>query len=607
MKALTKKVFKDITHRKLRTALTIIGIAIGIIGLSAISIASSEFRSGFEYSTNLSAQPDMILYTSPTVPSTVNFLKHQPNVKAAQAQGHVTTSWTFDNSYTTLRIIGLLDFQHNQINKFQLVEGKLPGPGQILLEYSDKALDAVNVGNQIQMKVLGIDKKITVSGFARTQGLPSASVIQRAQGYMNQSDLESMFNISGVTDFAIQLDNYNQLHQTASQLTQVLAAHKVQVEAGDIGRDTGVSSTADGLFATMNVLSIIAILLSVCLLLGTVSALIAEQVRYIGTMKAIGGQQGQIMRHYLTLVAIYGAIGTAIGLAIGVVCGSLLAHYLGNLVTMDIGTLTITPLLIVESIAIGIGTPLLAAAFPVFFGTRITVKQALSGNGLDNGGQANGWTRFTSRIFGIFPQTIQYGIRGLFRKRTRTILTLLTLTISGAAFLAVQTTSYAFDSFLDQIFTTYHYDVQVYTENPMPYTQFQQVLAKVNGVGKIEPIDQDTVTTKWGNATLTGFSINTQLYQKQMVSGRWFNTSDTNAVIISKDAANKSGLKVGDTITFHNSINDATWHIIGIARDYNGIGAGNLGVLIAPYTQIDTFFHLPTSYAEGVMISVEYE
>ncbi len=59
MSALTKKVFKDITHRKTRTILTILGIAIGIIGLSAISIASSQFRSSFEYSTDITAQPDI--------------------------------------------------------------------------------------------------------------------------------------------------------------------------------------------------------------------------------------------------------------------------------------------------------------------------------------------------------------------------------------------------------------------------------------------------------------------------------------------------------------------------------------------------------------------
>ncbi|HJT57652.1 MAG TPA: ABC transporter permease, partial [Ktedonobacteraceae bacterium] len=136
MKALTKKVFKDIGHRKLRTILTILGIAIGIVGLSAINIASSQFRSSFNYSTDITTQPDITFYTSPTSASLAETLQQQPNVKLAQAQGYVNTNWKSASLQFPLRIIGVVDFQHVQINRFELVEGNLPGPNQILLESS---------------------------------------------------------------------------------------------------------------------------------------------------------------------------------------------------------------------------------------------------------------------------------------------------------------------------------------------------------------------------------------------------------------------------------------------------------------------------------------
>ena len=49
-------------------------------------------------------------------------------------------------------------------------------------------------------------------------------------------------------------------------------------------------------------------------------------------MKAIGAARGQIIRHYLTLVTVYGAIGTCIGLLVGIPGGYLLAQFLGGLV-----------------------------------------------------------------------------------------------------------------------------------------------------------------------------------------------------------------------------------------------------------------------------------
>lgn len=605
MKALTKKVFKDIGHRKLRTILTILGIAIGIVGLSAINIASSQFRSSFNYSTDITTQPDITFYTSPTSASLAETLQQQPNVKIAQAQGYVNTNWKTAALQLPLRIIGVVDFQHVQINKFELVEGNLPGPDQILLESSDKALNNVSIGQQIAVQVGGSYRNVTISGFARTRGLASASIVQRAQGYMNESDVETLFSTPGVTSFMVRLNNYEQRDATAKQLAQVLNAQHVLVFATYVGRDTSVSSIADGLFAIMNVLSVIAILLSICLLLGTVMTLVTEQIHYIGTMKAIGATRGKVMRHYLSLVAIYSAIGTVIGLALGTLGGYALANYLGNLVGLDMGPLQITASLLIESVLIGMGIPLLAAAIPAYIGTRISVRQALSGYGVENGAMQSGgwWASLSRRMLGMLPQSMQFGARGLFRKRVRTVLTLLILTISAAAFLAVQTASYSFNTFLNQLSSTYHFDVMVATPDPQPLSKFQQVLSSVPGITKIEALTQDQVSTQWGNAALTGVQLNTQLYQKQIVAGRWFTSGDQNVAIISQDAAAKSGLKIGDTITIDNASDSATWHVIGIATDYSGVGPGNLGVVIAPITQIDAFMHLPSDYTEFAMIA----
>ena len=604
MKALTKKVFKDITHRKLRTILTIVGIAIGIIGLSAISIASNQFRSSFEYSTDITAQPDLQFFTAPTNPNLTGTLKQQPNIKTVQAGGFVMTRWSVPSGHIPITVLGIADFQHIQINKFELVEGSLPGHDQILLEFSDTALNSEHVGDQIDIQAHGTHRKLTISGFARTRGLPSAALEQSAQGYMQESDFESLFQVHGVNFFEMQLNNYAQRNDTAKQLSQVFNAQHVLVFGINVGRNEDVPNIANGLFATMNVLSVIAILLSICLLLGTIMALVAEQVQYIGTMKAIGAARGQIIRHYLTLVTVYGAIGTCIGLLVGIPGGYLLAQFLGGLVSLDIGPLQVSPSLILECIVIGIGTPLLAAALPTYFGTRITVKQALSGYGIDSGATqgGRGWSSVARRVFAIFPQTVQFGMRGLFRKRTRTILTLMTLTISGAAFLSVQTANYSFNTLLDRVYTTYHFDVMVSTPNAQPFSNFQRILTTVPGVGRIEKLSQDKVPTPWGDAQLTGVQLDTQLYQRQITAGRWFTSNDQNVVILSKDAADKSGLKVGDTFSIDTSFNKARWHIIGIATDYSGIGPGNLGILLAPIAQVDAFKHLPLNYTDTVMI-----
>jgi putative ABC transport system permease protein len=597
-----KKAFKDVTRRKLRTTLTVLGIAVGVLGLTAINVASSQLKASIAYTNDISAQPDISFVTSPSSPSLAQTLAAQPNVRAAQAETQAFGRWAIPSGHYSLAIIGVADPGAVQIGTFQVSEGQLPSAGEILLESGDRAVAPVKTGDTITVQVAGSTHQLRVSGLARTAGLPTAATTQTATGYMWQSDVEGLVNATGANVFAVQLRDYGQRQATAKQLAEVFNAAQVRVLSIAMGRasDSGVQ-TINGLFSVMQVLSIIALLLSIFLLLSTITTLIGEQLPIIGTMKAIGAGSGQILRSYLTSVLIYGVIGTAVGMALGVGLGYLLFGLFASLFTLDSGPLSVGPSLVVESLLVGIGIPLLAALLPIFLGTRITVQQALSGYGLESGsGRGRGWASAIGRIFAFVPQTVQLGMRSLFRRRTRALLTLLALTISAAAFLAVQTSAYAFGQTLTGVFDTYHADVFAAVSQPVSYNTVQQTLATVPGVSRTEPLAQAVVTTSFGSVLLTGTAPDAVLYQRHLLSGRWFSATDSNVALISQDAANKSGLKVGDSVAFHDAVHSANWTIIGIAQDYNGITMS--GVLLAPVSEVNAFQHLPADYTSAVLI-----
>jgi putative ABC transport system permease protein len=605
MRALTKKAIKDVTRRKLRTVLTVLGIAIGITGLSAISVASNQLQTSLQFSTDASGQADITFATAPTDPSILSELQQQPNIKVAQATSVVPARWKIPTGHEPLRIIGVSDFAALQFQKPELTAGALPAAGQpeILMETSNRSVQPFNVGDQIEIDAGGQPQQLKVSGLARTRGLPSPAIIGLAFAYMSQQSLQDIFQVSGVNNFLFHLNDYNQRIATAQQLSQFFRAHQVTVLGASVGHSDTASTMLNGIFSVMQALSIVALLLSIFLLLSTITTLVAEQVPIIGTMKAIGAARGKIIRNYLTSVAIYGVIGTVLGLVLGLGLGELLVSLFANLVTLDTGPLVISPSLVIVAIIVGIGVPLLAALLPIYLGTRITVRQALSGYGLDSSGKqrGHGWSRAVGRIASVLPETVQLGARSLFRKRTRAVLTLLALSISGAAFLCVQTTSDSFNSTLNQIFSAYHADVLAVLNTPQSYNEVQAELASVPGVDKTEPLFQDSVDTQWGTGLLTGVLSNSQIYHKHVLSGRWFTDSDQNVVLLTENGAKKSGLKVGDSIEFHNSLHSARWTIIGIARDYNN--PTGMGVMLAPISQINVFEQLPADYTNTFMIS----
>jgi putative ABC transport system permease protein len=606
MRALTKKAVKDVTRRKLRSALTILGIAIGVMGLAAIGVASDQLTTSIQYSTDAAARPDIELFTSAANPALASELATQPGVAGVEERGYQPARWAIPSGHFPISMVGVADFNAMQFDKFELAEGQLPGPGQVLLESSDRAIAPAKVGDTVTIDVRGAPVPLTVSGLVRTRGLPTATFVGRATAYMREADLAALFQSTGANDFLIRAQSgatgQDALKATARQLIAVLEAHGVTVLGTTIGQsDGGISQVTGGIFGVMGALSIVALVLSIFLLLSTITTLIAEQVPIIGTMKAVGARRGQVMRSYLLSVMLYGLIGTAVGLALGVGVGYALLLWMSDLLTVDLGPLSVSPALLLEGVVVGVGIPLIAAVVPILLGTRISVRQALSGYGLDGARQrAGAWARMAARIFGFVPQTVQLGVRSLFRKRTRAALTLLALAVSGTAFLAMQTTAYSFNSLLGQLFGQYRADVFVGLSQPVPYSQIQPVVAGVPGVAQIERLEQHSVQTTWGAGLLTGVETDPQLYHKQVVSGRWFADGEQNVVLITEDGARKSGLNVGDTITFHDDLYTATWTIIGIAHDGNS--ASGMGVMLVPLAQLNAFQHRPADYASALMV-----
>ncbi len=601
MRALTKKAITDVTRRKLRSALTIVGIAVGVMGLAAIGIASDQLRSSIQFTTDASAQPDIQFYTDPANLALATTLATQPGVTAVEPRLTEPARWAIPTGHFPMSVVGVADFGSMEFEKIDLVEGQLPGPGQVALESSDRGIAPVKVGDSITLDVRGAPQQLVVSGFVRTRGQPGAALIGEATAYMRQTDEQALFQVSGANDFLIGVQNGSAstdvLKQAARQLAATLAANNVTVLDTTVGKDTSETSVVDGLFGVMNVLSVVALLLSVFLLLSTITALIAEQMPIIGTMKAVGARRGQVLRSYLTTVVLYGVVGTAIGLSLGILGGYALVRYLGELLTVDIGPLSVSPTVLVTAIVVGIGVPLVAALFPIYFGTRITVHQALSGYGLDGSNRRGGSAgRLSGLVPGFFPQTVQVGIRNLFRKRTRAALTLLALAVSGTAFLAVQATADSFDAALGQVFGQYSADVFVGLAQPAPAARIEPVVDAVPGVATTERFAQLGVQTNWGVGLLTGVEDDPHMYHKQVVGGRWWTPGEQNVVLINESGAQKSGLAVGDTITFSDDLYRATWTIIGVAHDDNSAGASGFGTLLAPLDEVNAFQHLPADY-----------
>ena len=602
--ALTRKSFADVTRRPGRTVLVILGILISVFGLSAVNFADGALGAAISYSHDTHLAPNIQFLVDRVSPSLASQLASVPNVQTVQFESTFSSRWrtTGAGQHVNIDIIGYADFRDVRLNTFQLTSGHLPGKGEIVLESSDRALSSFAVGDTITVEAPQGGVSLRVVGSTRTIGALSAGFATTALAYMSQDGLSSITGMKSTNTILIKASHTSdsRLHETARALAAVLHKNGVTMLNVRVVSDVIGASTISGILLVLRMVSLIALLLTSFLIINTMTTLVAEQTKVIGIMKAVGGIQGKILRSYLVSVGIYGAIGTTLGIGLGIAGGSAIATFIANIITIDLGSLQVPPGAILTSVLVGMGIPLLAALFPLWRGTRITVREAMAAYGVNSGGKQPGLFSRVARV----PQTTLLGVRGLFRRRGRAILTLLALTLSGATFLAVQTTNGSVDGTITQLFNTYSFDVSSFTI-PHSYSEMRTQVMALPNVARVEPIVFVEATTPWGVIEMTGLQSDTQLYHRQLISGRWFNANDAQALVISDAAASKGHLQVGDRLTFSSATNTASWKIIGIVHDVSNAGPGSPGAGLTNFANLNAFDGRPADLTTGLMIQTK--
>lgn len=122
-------------------------------------------------------------------------------------------------------------------------------------------------------------------------------------------------------------------------LTQLLNTVHIPVFGSHSFSTTNQQDTQHSIAGVLNILLVLAslALLLVCVMIfNTVTMLLTEQMKVIGTMKALGGTRRQIVSSYLVSIGLYALVGTALGLGLGLLLFSHVTSIVANQVQIDL-------------------------------------------------------------------------------------------------------------------------------------------------------------------------------------------------------------------------------------------------------------------------------
>lgn len=603
-----RKIVRDIFSHKARTALVVISIFVGVWGVVTLTSGGDLLIQQLHEDLNPDTMPMMFVGIEPengvdlTPADYENLfaeLEAYPDVTTVQGVVYTTIYWRKpdETGFIDAAASGYSEpMDAILLEPTTLVTGRYPEPGQheVVIERRMADKYRLAVGDPVVVRVLSElqgrpgeamaipEETWTITGIvfdpylfdSATQGLmglpEDVMRLGESQRYTTLLVRFTSFAVAGRTSYDFQ--------RFINQQTPFVVSWSWLEDPDHSDMITEVGQWTD----TLQALAIIAMLVSSFLVVTVISTFVVEQRRQIGVMKSIGASLFDTFRVYAGIAVMYGGLGTIPGVILGVPAGYALAKMTAPLLPVLIESFNLADFLpaTLLGLLMGLLMPFLAALLPVLLGTRVSILNAIT----DFGITSHYGKGFMSRVIGRlpFPITVRQAFANIYQKKGRLLMTFITLTLAGGAFMGVSAVFLSLGNALEDIFNTHRVDMIVGVMSPDDY-DYDQVGAliqdSVTGLEGIYPaygLDSEIVFTdpSWPegaemtfDAWLTGFDLGHNTIQTHLKAGSdWGDDPASDGIVITSALANTIGRGVGDTITLRYGTRTVDAEIIGVDK-----------------------------------------
>ena len=418
----------------------------------------------------------------------------------------------------------------------------------MLLEANSLPKLPVKIGDTVQVQLPdGKPRELQVAGFVtdRTSDATSMAVL----GYVDLDSVEYLGRPRALdyVEFSAAENAGDREHvravgrQIEAQFTRNggMVGTTVILEPG---RHPSAQQTAS-IMALLAAMAVLTVLLSMFLVINTVSALMAQQIRYIGVMKAIGARTRQIMGMYLTLLLCLGCMALFIAAPLGLLGGYRATQMIANVLNFTTRPFQVELVPVAIMAVLSLGVPLLAGLVPVRNGAVTTIRAAISGYGLNAGYGRGLIDRFFAHLH-WFSRPLLISLRNTVRRKARLTLTVATLVLAGAIFMGVLGAQVSMSTSLTQMYHYFLSDINVDFDRAYRVNNIASLLGGLPGVQQVEgwifasaelrpdgalPGTSQVATDR---LTLMAPPADSAVVERSVLSGRWLLPDDQNALVM---------------------------------------------------------------------------
>lgn len=617
MKPRWRKVIHDLLDNKGRTLLVVFSIAVGVFSIGVIAGAYQIISNDMSVSYSANKPANVELRMTDFDQDTLEMIHNQRGV--AEAEGRRVFNMRVrvpgTGKWTTLDMMAFEDFEKNAIDLLLPIAGKtMPEKREVLLELDVLQHIDTGVGQVLEFQLPdGSTKTLPVVGIVQDTAASAGDFLASPTAYINMDTLQTLgqprlFNRALVTVSEGGDDIYH-VRDMGGRLKDKLEKNGSIVIRLRFSKthEHPLADTVNAILGILMALGILIVFLSSSLIANTLNALLNQHLRYIGVIKLVGGQRRQVFIMYLTLIIAFSILALMIAIPLGGQGAYGLALFISGEMNFNLLGYRLVPGALVVQILVGMLVPIIAGLVPVFNGSRVTVLRALSGGLAEEQPKAGeervpwfDWiqvkaTRILAKRGIHIPRPFVISLRNTFRRKSRLALTLFTLTMGGAIFIAVFNVRVTLHDYIGQIGKYFVADVSLDFDRPYRLIEIEQKLREIDGVQLVEGwqfvsgevlAENDQVLE---NINVFGPPADSRLIEPLLISGRWIRADDVRKLAVSENILEHyPDLKPGDNLNLRIDGRDELWEVVGIFKF-----VAREGVLAyAPYEYISRINHL---------------
>jgi putative ABC transport system permease protein len=377
--------WRGLTARRLRSALTIMGVALGVALVAGTLLASQAASEAVERAAReiLGRAAIRVRAFDPGgfEPSTINKLRRISGVTAAAVAERRLPISTLGGPdeivFDPLLALGVDPVEEALVRSYDLEAGSFLAedrPYDVLVNAGWAERNGLALGDGL--KFIGPRPGVPSLRIAGLLGDLGVGALQQGNVIvLNRDTLNGSFEFAAPVVYVDLVVAEGYLGELDDALNRTMTEPFIVETVADAQRQLGRAQ--EGFAGIAFLFGLVALAVGSFLVANTLAMTLSERTREIGLLRAAGMTQRQALGLFLRQGALVAAIGSALGLGLGVGLAALIIGFLHSTRAVLVTGLPLNPLALLVAFGMGVAVTLAASAFPAAAAARISPLDAL--------------------------------------------------------------------------------------------------------------------------------------------------------------------------------------------------------------------------------------